>query len=349
MLHSGSFWFCSLCINSWQLLFEMDKLFPKFLKIDPIPALLEWSDPALTHHVRRDLLEEPYPPREELWEIPFVIRLLGKQQEDGSWKYPGKTFSPETGTNYFLLETFRNLGFLISMYRFNHSHPAVQKAAVYIFSCQTDEGDIRGILGNQYMPYYHGALLDLLIQAGFLDRPEITAGLEWLLKVRQEDGGWIVPAQAVFSKLRTSEFWLGPPQLPDRSLPHAHLATGMALRPLAGHPEFKARDETIKAAGALKQRLFQADKYNDRKAKSYWFKFQFPYWWTNLLTALDILGILGFDLLDHDVHRGAAWFWENQEADGLWPTGYGSGSKAEANRRWVGLAVCRMLSRFVRD
>jgi hypothetical protein len=42
--------------------------------------------------------------------------------------------------------------------------PTIAKAAEYIFSNQMYEGDIRGILGNQYMPYYHGAILELLIK-----------------------------------------------------------------------------------------------------------------------------------------------------------------------------------------
>jgi hypothetical protein len=40
------------------------------------------------------------------------------------------------------------------------------------------------------------------------------------------------------------------------------------------------------------------------------------------------------------------WFIANQSADGLWETGYGSGSGAAAMRHWVGLAVCRVLKRF---
>jgi hypothetical protein len=90
-------------------------------------------------------------------------------------------------------------------------------------------------------------------------------------------------------------------------------------------------------------RFFQADKYNDRKAPSYWLKFQFPFWWTSLLTALDTLAKLGFNAQDADIARGLDWFVAHQEKDGLWPTSYGSGKKAEANRRWVGLAICRML------
>jgi hypothetical protein len=232
------------------------------------------------------------------------------------------------------------------MYGFTRHHPGLQKAAEYVFGCQTAEGDIRGILGNQYMPYYHGAILELLIKAGYHNDLRVLVGLDWLMAMRQEDGGWIVPIQAVPSKKRTAEFWSAAPIPPDRSRPHAHLATGMVLRAFAAHPDYRRRTEVLTAGVRLKSRFFQADKYSDRKALSYWLKFQFPFWWSNLLTALDSLSRLGFERENTDVHRGLDWFVSHQEEEGLWPTGYGSGRRAEANRRWVGLAICRMLKQF---
>lgn len=120
----------------------------------------------------------------------------------------------------------------------------------------------------------------------------------------------------------------------------------MVLRALAAHPAYRGRAEVIGAGRLLKSRFFQADRYNDRKSPAYWLKFQYPFWWTSLLTALDTLSWLKIDREDVDIERGLAWFLANQSADGLWETGYGSGKRAEENRRWVGLAVCRVLKRF---
>jgi hypothetical protein len=316
------------------------------LPVNPIPALLEWPEEALNYFVYRDLAEKQVESVDTLWNLPEAERLVRIQQENGGWKYPGNKPNVDAGENYALLETFRNLRVLVEMYGFTRAHPALQKAADYVFSCQTTEGDIRGLIGNQYMPYYHGAILALLIKAGFSDERHIRIGLDWLLSMRQNDGGWIVPTQMVPSKERTPEFWSGNPIPPERSRPHAHMATGMAIRAFAVHPEYQKRPEAVAAGEALKSRLLQADRYNDRKAKSYWLKFQFPYWWTNLITALDALYKLGFDRQDVDIARGIEWFIANQEEDGLWPTGYGSGKKAESNRRWVGLAVCRTLKHY---
>jgi hypothetical protein len=300
------------------------------LQTDPLPALLARNDPALTYLVQRDLLEAAVEPVEMLWEMPEAVRLVGKQQANGSWHYPGKSDHPAPDANYALLETYRSLRILVEMCAFQRAHPALAMAAEYIFSCQTDEGDIRGILGNQYMPYYHGA----------------EKGLQWLLSMRQADGGWVVPAQHVPARQKTTELWAGPPVLSERSRPNSHLATGMVLRAFAAHPDYCRLPEVHVAGECLKERLFQADKYNDRKAPSYWLKFQFPFWWPSLVTALDTLSHLGFDRQDKDIARGLDWFVEHQSVDGLWETGYGSGRNAERMRCWVGLAVCRVLRSF---
>lgn len=317
------------------------------LPIDPLPALLDWQEPALHYFVQRDLLGAAVGSIEALWELPESVALLRKQQPDGSWRYPGKSDHPAGSANYSLLETYRSLRVLVEMYGFHRSHPTLAMAAGYVFSCQTDEGDIRGILGNQYMPYYHGAILELLIKAGFAKDARLERGLQWLLSMRQADGGWVVPAQHVPARQKTSQLWQGTPVLPDRFRPHSHMATGMVLRAFAAHLDYQNHPDVLTAGLRLKERLFQADKYYDRQAPSYWLKFQFPFWWTNLVTALDTLSHLGFDRQDTDIARGLHWFMENQSADGLWGTGYGSGRNAESMRRWVGLAICRVLHRFI--
>ena len=324
----------------------MNKSWISTLRTDPLPTLQIKNDPALNYFVNRDLLDAVVEPVERLWELPETLRLLGKQQANGSWHYPGKSDHPAPYANYNLLETYRSLRILVEMYGFQRKHPALAKAAEYVFSCQTEEGDLRGILGNQYMPYYHGAILELLIKAGYANDTRTEKGLQWLLWVRQADGGWIVPFQQVPARQKTGQLWAGPPVLPERSRPHSHLATGMVLRAFAAHPDYRRLPEVITAGERLKERLFLADKYNDRKAPSYWLKFQFPFWWPNLLTALDTLSRLGFNRQDRDIAQGLAWFAENQSSDGLWGTGYGSGRNAERMRDWVGLAVCRVLRSF---
>ena len=324
----------------------MSKSWKSVLRTDPLPALRHWPDPALAWFVQRDLLEEPVGPVESLWDLPQPLRLVSRQQSDGSWHYPGKSDHPAPNANYELLETYRSLRLLVEMYGFQRNHPVLARAAEYVFSNQKEEGDLRGILGNQYMPYYHAAILELLIKSGYTGDRRVEKGLQWLLSMRQADGGWIIPAQHMPAGLKTDLFWQGPPLPPERSLPHSHLATGMILRAFAVHPEYRQRPEILAAGQRLKERFFQPDKYTDRKAASYWLKFQFPFWWPNLVTALDALSWLHFTRQDDNIAHGLDWFLANQSADGLWEIGYGSGSNIQAIRRWVGLVICRVLKRF---
>jgi hypothetical protein len=110
------------------------------LAVDPIPGLLSSGDRALRYFVRCDLTGEDAGPVAALWELPAVEKLVRKQQ-DGSWRYPGRNRAVYTETNYDLLQTFKALGQLVGKYGLDRSHPAIPKAADYVFSCQTDEGD----------------------------------------------------------------------------------------------------------------------------------------------------------------------------------------------------------------
>ena len=58
---------------------------------------------------------------------------------------------------------------------------STRKAAEFLFSCQKEEGDIRGFLANQYATYYTGAIMALLIKAGYEDDPRIE---------RVSNGSW---------------------------------------------------------------------------------------------------------------------------------------------------------------
>lgn len=316
------------------------------LKVDPLEPLFRSADQALIIACKRDLIDEDVLAPDELWQLPAAKAITKKQKENGSWKYGGTGPKRFPYNNYDLLETYRNLRFLIEVFGYTKEHPSLQKAAKFVFSCQTEQGDIRGIIGNQYMPYYHGAILELLIKAGYVDDNRVLRGLDWLLSVRQDDGGWLIPMQMLPASQKTDQMWQSDPVPTDPTLPHAHLATGMAIRAFAAHPEYCQRLEVTQAGERLKERFFKADKYNDRKGKDYWLKLQFPFWWTNLLTALDSLSRIGFSRTDDEIHNAIDWFIANQEQDGLWPTGYGKGPKSEDNRMWVGFAVCRALKRF---
>ena len=315
------------------------------LRYDPIGCLKSTDNKAIEFFCMRDLLGDPGGARvEDLWSLPGAQRLTRKQQEDGSWRYPNPRAERSPVQNYSLLETFRNLGILVEKYGMNKDHPTVQRAAEYLFSCQTGEGDFRGILGNQYMPYYIGAIMELLIKAGYGDHPGIERGFRWLLSVRQEDGGWNIPMKT--AGLTYSEVFESPPVPTDRTKPFSHLITGMVLRAFAAHPRYRRTREALHAAGLLKGRFFKRDSIPDRGDPSYWTKFSYPYWFTDMLTSLDSLSLMGFPPDDGDIKKGLDWFVKSQKENGSWELAMLRGGGDKNLKYWLALAICRVFKRF---
>jgi hypothetical protein len=315
------------------------------LKIDPIPVLISSGNPAVIYFTRRDILAEKVGPINDLWQLPIVLKILKKQQESGSWKYPGNIRRDvRSRENYDQLETFRILGELIEKYGLNKTHPQIQEAAEYLFSCQTSEGDFRGIYGNQYATTYSPAIMELLIKAGYENDKRIKMGFKWLLKMRQDDGGWVIP-------LRTSGMNLKEAlkdnrlTLPDRSKPFSHLVTGMVLRAFAAHPEYREYEEAKYAGTLLASRFFLPDKYPDRKDKKFWEGVSFPFWFTNIVTALDSLSFLKFTTDSQDIQRGLMFLSNRQNNKGLFDLKILKGSDKDL-KYWICLAICRLFVKY---
>ncbi len=324
------------------------------LQFDPIPPLLASGNEALQYLVRRDLLDEEAGPVNQLWELPGALKILIKQNPDGSFPFPaGKNKHP--AINYRLIETWKQFRYLVEVFGFTRKHPQGEKASEFLFSCQTEAGDFRGFLANQYATYYTGAILSLLIQAGYADDPRADKGFRWLLSMRQDDGGWSVPIIThPFSgkeMYRLTSRRMNPVE-PDRSKPFSHNATGMVLRAFAVHGARRKSAAAKHAANLLADRFFQPDAYTSYKAASYWIRFQYPFWWNNLVAALDSATRIGLGAEDERIGRALQWLIDHQEADGLWRDTYAKPPakgketpKTRGARGWVSLVVCRVLKR----
>jgi hypothetical protein len=321
------------------------------LRYDPIPPLLESESEALQYFTKRDLLDESVGPIDEIWELPEVQKITRRQQEDGSWLKSGKPKYP--AVNYALIETWRQFRFLVQMYGFTRRNPVGQKAAEFLFSCQTEEGDIRGILANQYTTYYTGAILFLLIEAGYADDPRTEKAFEWLLSIRQDDGAWSIPM--ITHKLdRETQNELSSqyrePLQPDLTKPFSHNATGMILRAFAAHPRHRKSEAAVHAAKLLASRFFQKDAYTSYQAERYWIMFQYPYWWNQLVAALDSISLIGISKENENVGKALDWLIEHQQESGLWKSSYAKQGKAHAASKgsdpWVSLAICRIMKRY---
>jgi len=306
---------------------------------------------------RRDLLGEDAGSVNRLWKLPGAQKILGRQLPDGSWPRPGAP--RHTAVNYPLIETWREFRFLVEQYGVTREQPQARKAAEFLFSCQSKEGDIRGFLANQYATYYTGAVLSLLIQAGYAEDPRIEKGIQWLLSMRQSDGGWTIPIlthkldRATQNRL-TSRY--AEPLQPDRSKPFSHHWTGMVLRAFAALPAYQKSEAVTAASGLLKSRFFLPDAYSSYRAAEYWIRFEYPFWWNNLVTALDSLSLIGLPRDDENIRQALDWLRDHQESDGLWRRSYAKSrgeekvsTKAQEMKLWITLAICRVFIRFTRN
>ena len=315
------------------------------LKVDPIPNLIELENPAIRFFVEQDLLEEAPGDSKELWIMPEAASLVRRQQTDGRWKYPGNTAREKNQEDYDQIETYRNLGILIEKYCFTRSHPTVEAAASFLFSCQSEEGDFRGIYGQQYSPNYTGGIMELLIKAGFQNEETIQRGFEWLLTIRQDDGGWAIPIRTLGLNL-LQMYSQDRPLLPDRSKPFSHLVTGVVLRAFAAHPIWKFSEIVRQTASMLAQRFFKPDEYIDRKNREYWERVSFPFWFTDIVSALDSLTLVGIQDNLPEVRSAIEWLGNKQTPDGNFDLRIVHGKDRHIIKYWITLAICRIFKRF---
>jgi hypothetical protein len=320
---------------------------------DATAALLATKNEAVVYFASRDLLGQVAGPIQVVWELAEPQNILRKQSTDGSWAGPTrkKPVYPENHTR--LVATFKVFRTLVERYGFNRESLPIKKAAEYLFLFQTYAGDIRSFIANQYATYYTGYVLSLLIRAGYVDDPRVERGMKWLLKMRQDDGGWTVPILTHHfdgkTMYRLTSSYAESVE-PDRAQPFSHNCTDMVLRAFATHPVYRQSEEATVAGNLLRSRLFQPDVYSSYRAASYWTRFVF--WWPNLLTAMESLSLVGFTVDDPNIRKGLEWFFQNRKEDGFWECSYGGKrgiqrSSPFIERIWLSLRICRMLKQFL--
>ena len=329
----------------------------RYLKYDPIQPLLESDNNALTYFTNRDLLDKQVQPISYIWDLPEVNKIIKKQVEGGYWA--SKKNTENTIQNYSLIETWKQFRFLVEKYEMNKSHQCIERAAEFLFSCQKEEGDIRGFLGNQYTTYYTGAILYLLIKAGYENDPRVEKGIKWLLSMRQDDGGWVGSPvwtldnvswteriELITKDIKTLKEW-------DRTRPLCLNSTGMVIRAFAVHPKYKKSEEARKAARLLKQHFFMENYYTSYKHKDHWLCFQYPFWWNNLVSALDSIIKIYPEKDDKDIENAVNWLIDHQENTGLWKISYSKIHKNTVTQKtkeaelWITLVICRILKKYI--
>jgi hypothetical protein len=305
-----------------------------------IETLLGTCNEALIAFTRRDLLGEEMD-IEELWTLPRVKRILKNQQSNGSWIYPNKNAALRSPTNYNQYQTCKTMAELVEFYGLNKKHDAIRNAAEYLFTFQTKEGEFRGMYGNQYSPNYSASITEFLIKAGY-EGTLIEKSLNWLLRMRQDDGGWAIPLRTRNKGLEA--LYEEETIEPDRTKPFSHLVTGIVLRPFSLMPAYKGK---VKDAGLLlAERIFTRDKYPDRVGVEYWIKFTFPYHWTDILSTIDTLTLLGIN--NHSkINEIMYWFEKQKQDNGIYDVTVMAGAKYNDVSYWITLHYLTVLKRII--
>jgi len=122
--------------------------------------------------------------------------------------------------------------------------------------------------------------------------------------------------------------------------------TGVVLRAFAAHPGYMKSQEARVAGRLLESRFFERDKYADRSSPSFWTSFSYPFWFTDLLSALDSLSQLGFEEEDPQVRRGLEWFALRQKRDGRWKLPLRLIEGEKERDLWITLAISRVFKTF---
>jgi hypothetical protein len=314
------------------------------LRYDSVHILLSSQNKAIDYFTKRDLLGEPVQRIESLWNLPEVEKIVKRQREDGSWEYHGGNPHIRSHKNYNQLETYRMVGEVVEKYGLRRTHPSIKKAAEFLFGFQKDEGDFRGIYGNQYTPNYSAGIMELLIKAGYQNDVRIKKGFGWLLSARQNDGGWAIPARThrmplnfIMMHSKTIES--------DVSMPSSHLVTGIVLRAFAAHEKYRKRGEALEAGEFLADRIYSRDAYPDRGTVEYWERVSFPFWFTDIISSLDSLSHLGFSADDTRIANALRFLKGKQRRNGLFELKLVRG-KDKDSPLWISLAIDRIFVRF---
>jgi hypothetical protein len=288
------------------------------LASDPIPRLLREGSESVLARVRRDLIDDSEAPTaKEIAEYSEVKSLLRKMEKDGSFapRAPDKAMGP--GRFATALATLRALDrladFGLRLEPGDGVGSPLNKVAGCLLSSQGADGGIAD-LGLGETPkarpkgvalHFQGWAVSALCRCGFEGDPRVEKAFQFLLERRQDDGGW------AWRGVRTD----------SAARPSSHLVTGMVLRAFASSTARRASREARRAAELLATRFLQPDRYEDRKAPSYWEMLTEPRFYTDVLDALDTITAIGLGKENSGVRTAEAYLRSRQAGDGLWYPG----------------------------
>jgi hypothetical protein len=342
------------------------------LKKDPTDWLMEENNPSVRYLTLKHLLgkdnsdPEVRAAKDAIPEIRPVAKILDKQHREGYWEDQWNPYHAKYKSSYWQIMILSQLGM-------DRSDERIRKGCEHVFQFQLDEGGFSSYTqecaardyewylkrGKKLSPFKEwaaalvsehqyscltGNMAATLIRLGYNDDPRVKRALEWLVKIQNEDGGWLCP------------YW------------HAHIkdthscfvGTITPLNALSMVPDSE-RTKDMKQAitkGAeflLMHRLYKADHHDFKVIKPEWLSLHFPVLWYDILRGLRVLTELGYGR-DERTSDAIELLKEKQTEDGKWllertPAGrmLTSLGKKGAPSKWVTLNALRVMKRLHTD
>ncbi len=324
------------------------------LNADPLPWLLDRSDPAVRHAALRLLLDEPEDApvvrraRAAAMRTDPIATILEHQEPQGYWEKPGPGYARKyTGTVWSLI--------FLDQLGADGRDRRIRRACRYVLEhSQTASGGFgaSGSLGDRPPPpsavvhCLNGNLVRALLGFGWLDDERVGRAVEW------QAGSITAEGFDAYYRSGTSG-----PGFRCVANGHEPCAWGAikALRALARVPPARrsARVERAIDQGVrflLSRDPAVADYPTDSKVSGSWFKLGFPSGYVaDVLQNLEVLEELGRGA-DPRLGNAVDLIRSKQDAVGRWRNEYayagkmwGDIERQGAPSKWVTLRACRVL------
>ncbi len=332
--------------------------------------LLEEKNPSVRYFALLDLLDKDE--RDKAVQaaknlIPtsrLVTKVFARQRPNGYWGDPTNPYLPKYKSSYWQIMVLGLLGM-------NRDDERIRRACEYIFRFQLDEGGFssysyeraskdyesmreRGkklpssdewvyskVFEHQYS-CLTGNVAAALIRMGYLKDPRTERALRWLVKIQNEDGGWLCPYWRAHARDTHSCFYGTICPLEAFSEIPKNNVTGEMREAIERGTEF-----------LLMHRLFKADHHDFKVIDHSWLKLNFPWFYGyDILRGLDILTKLDY-VEDERLSDAVQVLLEKRCSDGTWilektPTGRMQ-TNIEAKgkpSKWITLIALRVLKRL---
>ncbi|UCH04010.1 MAG: hypothetical protein JSW05_10560 [Candidatus Thorarchaeota archaeon] len=310
----------------------------KVLKANPLKWLAGEDNPSVRYHTLIHLLDRP-PTHRDVLDIrstiasnPKVARILSKQSSKGHWESPTEPYRSKYKSSYWQI-------MILGMLGVDRTIPEAEKAVEHVFQFQHEEGGFakygedgarrdykyrrkKALEREQEPPHERqwihervhetqftcltGNICLALTRLGYSSDKRVKKALKWLVKVQNEDGGWLCPYWSSHKNDKHGCF-MGTIAPLD-----AFSELPVSSRPSAMTKSIEAGVEFL-----LMHRLFKADHHGFKIIKESWLKLGFPQFFYDILRGLSVVCKLGY-ADDERIDDALKVLLDKQLADGRW-------------------------------